>query len=63
MQMGMEDRLPGYATAIPTQIVALWSVFSISQRLDLGKKRKCGGELFDGEIERRLTMDSWNDYS
>ena len=38
MQMGMEDRLTGYSTAVPTQIVALWIVFSINQCFDFGKE-------------------------
>ena len=63
MQMGMEYGLPSYRPAIPAQIVALWIVFSINPCFDLGKEGKCGGEFFGGEIERRLTMDSWNDYS
>jgi hypothetical protein len=38
MQMSMEYRLPSYDTAIPTQIVALWMVFSINQCFDLGQE-------------------------
>ena len=38
MQMSMEYRLPGYGTAIPAQIVALWIVLTINQCFDLSKK-------------------------
>ena len=62
MQVSVEHCLPGYGTTIPTQIVSLWTVFSINQRFDLGKEGKCGGELFGGEIERRLAMGAWYDY-
>ena len=38
MQMGMEHRLPSYRATVPTQIVALWIIFSIDQRFDFGKE-------------------------
>ena len=56
MQMSMEYRLPSYGTAIPTQIVTLRTIFSIDQRFDLSKERKCGGKFFRGKIKSRLPM-------
>ena len=50
--MSMEYRLPGYGTAIPTQIVALWIVFGINQYFDLSKKSECGNQFSCGEIKR-----------